>query len=175
MSHNIQVRKIHFPFKEDRPAVWNAGAREWSHMLNGASLTMPYLEPFLVKNLREAIEHLQDPDLIEDAQGFIGQEAAHYTNHRRYNDMLKRVGYPELSEVEAGFKRGYDRISKRSLAWRLASASASIRSWIALLSSVAVWAAMRWTRSSQASGTQGRRARVIGSLLCLAPIMAGQG
>ena len=120
MSHDIQVRKIHFPFTEDQPAVWNPSAREWSHMLNGASLTMPYLEPFLVKNLREAINHLNDPDLIEDAQGFIGQEAAHYTNHRRYNEMLKRVGYPELAAVEAGYKRGYERISERSLAWRLA-------------------------------------------------------
>lgn len=120
MSHNIQVRKMHFAFAEDRPAVWHPNAHEWSHMLNGASLTMPYLEPFLVKNLREAISHLEDADLIEDAQGFIGQEAQHFTNHRRYNEMLKRSGYAELADVEAGYKRGYEHISQRSLAWRLA-------------------------------------------------------
>ncbi|MEM7101393.1 MAG: metal-dependent hydrolase [Pseudomonadota bacterium] len=120
MSHEIKVRSIKFPFEDARPAVWNPGSREWSHMVNGASLTMPYLEPFLVKNIREAIPHLDDPDLIEDAQAFVGQEAQHFTNHRRYNEMLKSQGYEVLTQVEDGFKRGYHRLSKRSLAWRLA-------------------------------------------------------
>ncbi len=120
MSHDIVIRKFRFPFSEDRPAVWNSGAREWSHMINGASLVMPYLEPFLVKTMREAMATLEDADLIEDAQGFVGQEAQHYTNHRRYNEMLKRNGYPELAAVEQGLDRAYQQLGKKSLKWRLA-------------------------------------------------------
>ena len=93
-------------------------------MVNGASLAMPYLEPFLIKNLREAVDTSEvlknNADLLADVRGFIGQEAQHYTNHRRYNEMLKANGYPELSDVEASIVADYKKFSKRSLAWRLA-------------------------------------------------------
>lgn len=89
-------------------------------MVNGASLAMPYLEPFLIKNLREALPLIKDPSLKEDVKGFVGQEAQHYTNHRRYNEFLKQHGYPVLETVEVSYKRDYEKLSKRSLAWRLA-------------------------------------------------------
>ena len=104
MKHEIEIRKIPFEFDTNIPPIWNPAHPEWSHMVNGASLTMPYLEPFLIKNLREAIELIDDDDLKEDARGFIGQEAQHYTNHRRYNETLKQNGYPELADVEAWMK-----------------------------------------------------------------------
>ena len=47
-SHNILVRKIPFAFDEGIEPIWHPEQAEWSHMLNGASLTMPYLEPFLM-------------------------------------------------------------------------------------------------------------------------------
>lgn len=120
MSHNIKARKIPFDFDQNIAPVWNAAKPEWSHMLNGASLTMPYLEPFLIKTLREALEHIKDDDLREDVSGFIQQEAQHFQNHRKYNEMLKRSGYPELETVEASFERDYLRLSERSLAFKLA-------------------------------------------------------
>jgi len=116
----IEIRKIPFEFDTSIPPIWNPARPEWSHMVNGASLTMPYLEPFLIKNLREAIELIDDNDLKEDARGFIGQEAQHYTNHRRYNETLKHNGYPELADVEASMEAGFADLAKRSLAWRLA-------------------------------------------------------
>ncbi|MEM9623498.1 MAG: hypothetical protein AAF993_17765, partial [Pseudomonadota bacterium] len=45
--HDIAVRKIPFDFASGVKPVWHPTQHEWSHMLNGASLTMPYLEPFL--------------------------------------------------------------------------------------------------------------------------------
>jgi predicted metal-dependent hydrolase len=120
MAHAIEIRKVPFTFSEQVPPVWNPDQREWSHMVNGASLTMPYLEPFLNKTLREAQQHIDDPDLLADIKGFIGQEAQHYTNHRRYNEMLKANGYPELTEVETSFEIDYQQLAKRSLARRLA-------------------------------------------------------
>lgn len=119
MKHDIEVRKIPFEFSDDIPAVWHPDKREWSHMVNGSSLSMPYLEPFLIKTLREAVPMIADADLQEDARGFIAQEAQHFTNHRRYNERLKQ-DYPELAEVEASMTRDYERFAKRSLDWRLA-------------------------------------------------------
>ena len=119
MAHDIEVRKIPFDFNAV-PPVWHPTNYEWSHMVNGASLTMPHLEPFLNRTMREALAHIEDPELREDVDGFIRQEAQHFTNHRRYNDMLKGSGYPELAEVERTFEADYEALEQRSLEWRLA-------------------------------------------------------
>jgi predicted metal-dependent hydrolase len=120
MAHVIEVRKIPFEFGDNVAPIWNPAMPEWSHMANGASLTMPYLEPFLIKNLREALPLIHDEDLREDVSGFIQQEAQHFTNHRRYNEMLKRCSYPELEQVEQSYEADYERYNQRSLNWRLA-------------------------------------------------------
>lgn len=120
MDSAILVRKIPFEFVETIQPVWNADKREWSHMVNGASLAMPYLEPFLVKNVREAMARIDEPKLLEDARAFVGQEAQHYTNHRRYNEMLKANGYPQLAVVEAQMAAEYQTLEQKDLRWRLA-------------------------------------------------------
>ena len=120
MAHAIPVRKIPFEFDHGIRPVWNQAKPEWSHMVNGASLAMPYLEPFLIKTVREALPLIDDEDLKQDVSGFIQQEAQHYTNHRRYNEQLKANGYEELAEVERSFEKDYEKLSSRSLNWRLA-------------------------------------------------------
>jgi uncharacterized protein len=115
----ILVRQIPFAFDEGIDPVWHRGRPEWSHMVNGASLAMPYLEPFLIKTVTEALRQVDDPALKADVQAFIGQEGVHYKNHRRYNEILK-LSYPELAEVEAEMEADYRRFQKRSLKWRLA-------------------------------------------------------
>ena len=92
MAHDIPIRKIPFDFDSGIPPVWHPAQREWSHMVNGASLAMPYLEPFLNRTLREALDHIDDPDLVQDVKGFMGQEAQHFQAHRRYNELLKAGG-----------------------------------------------------------------------------------
>ena len=86
----------------------------------GASLAMPYLEPFLIENLRDAGKLIQDKEVLKEARGFMGQEAQHYQTHRRYNELLKASGYPELAEVEEAMQRSYDKLRKRTLTYRLA-------------------------------------------------------
>ncbi|MCR9277055.1 MAG: metal-dependent hydrolase [Pseudomonadaceae bacterium] len=123
MPHDIEIRKQAFDFPPESAPIWHPEQPEWSHMVNGASLAMPYLEPFLIKTMREAVEQIEDEDLLTDVRHFIGQEAQHYTTHRRYNEMLKANGYPELADVEASMTRDYERFAKKSLEWRLAYAA----------------------------------------------------
>lgn len=118
--HDIIVRKIPFAFDDRIDPVWNPAKPEWSHMVNGASLTMPYLEPFLIRTTREAMTQIDDPGLREDARGFIAQEGQHYQNHRRYNELLKAKGYPELAAVEAEMEADFARIQDKPLKWRVA-------------------------------------------------------
>jgi uncharacterized protein len=115
----IIVRQIPFAFEEDIAPLWNPDRPEWSHMANGGSLAMPYLEPFLIKTVTEALKQVKDPALKQDVHGFIGQEGVHYRNHRRYNEILKRH-YPELADVERRMEADYRQFQKRSLKWRLA-------------------------------------------------------
>ncbi|MGI9431328.1 MAG: metal-dependent hydrolase [Myxococcota bacterium] len=117
----IIVRRIPFEFPDDIEPHWKPDEPELSHMINGASLTMPYLEPFLIDSMREALRQIDDPEVVEEARGFMAQEGQHYRQHRRYNELLKAKGYPELAEVEQQMQDSYDRMrKKRSLGFRMA-------------------------------------------------------
>ncbi len=131
----LVIRQIPFEFPDDLKPVWSPH-HEWSHMVNGASLVMPYLEPFLIATLREAIVDVDDEEVREEAKGFIAQEATHYKTHRRYNELLKANGYPQLAEVEAAMKESYEKLKTRSLTYRLAysagfeSMTLGVTSWL---------------------------------------------
>jgi predicted metal-dependent hydrolase len=116
----ITIRPFSFDFPDDLDPKWVPSNIVRSHFFNGVSLTMPYLEPFLVKTMREAAEHLSEPELLEDIRAFNGQEASHYKCHRRLNTLLKTNGYPEFEEVEARLDTAYKKLSTRSLRTKLA-------------------------------------------------------
>ncbi len=115
-----QVRRIPFEFPDDLSPVWHPTEPEWAAMLNGASLTMPYLEPFLMRTMREAMEPITEPALKAAANAFIGQEGQHFRAHRRFNDLLKARRYPGLARIEETMAHAYERLMKRSLRTRLA-------------------------------------------------------
>jgi len=119
-AHEIIVRKIPFAFDEGINPIWHPDQPEWSHMINGGSLTMPYLEPFLIRTVREAMTKIDDPGLLQDARSFNAQEGQHFRNHRRFNELVKANGYAELSQIEDELEADYARLQKKSLKWRLA-------------------------------------------------------
>ncbi len=116
----IVVRDFAFEFPSDMDPVWVPGNTVRSHMFNGFSLTMPYLEPFLIRSILKAREHVSDPELLKDMSGFNHQEANHFKCHRRYNELLKANGYPELERVEEHMAKAYARLESKSLHIRLA-------------------------------------------------------
>jgi uncharacterized protein len=116
----IVVRAFNFDFPDNLAPKWSPEHVVRSHMFNGFSLTMPYLEPYLIKTMQEATAHIDVPELLADMRGFNGQEARHYQCHRRLNDLIKANGYPELADVETRLAASYARLSTRSLRTRLA-------------------------------------------------------
>ncbi len=119
----ITVRQGAFAFADDTPARWIPHAPELAQMINGASFTMPHLEPFLVATLGEAAKLIEDPAVRREARDFCMQETQHYRTHRRFNDVILGQGYGALAEIEAEMARAYARLAKRPLAVRLAYAA----------------------------------------------------
>ena len=113
-------RKIPFEFPDDLNPRWHPTSPEFGAMANGASLVMPYLEPFLIKTMLEAIKQIDDPAIQDYGRAFNKQEQFHYQTHRRYNELLKSQGYPGLATIEDDMKASYKRLSERSLRTRMA-------------------------------------------------------
>jgi len=117
------IRKMPFEFSEDIAPHWNSAKPEWSHMVNGASLAMPFLEPYLIRTMRKAVESIDSEVLKQEVKLYIGQEGQHYQQHRKFNDTLIANGYSELKGIEAEMKADFDDFEKnRSLKFNLAYA-----------------------------------------------------
>ena len=86
----IIIRTFDFDFPDDLAPIWCPHSRARAHMFNGLSLTMPYLEPYLIKSTQAATAEITDERLLADMRDFNGQEARHYQCHRRLNELLKK-------------------------------------------------------------------------------------
>ncbi len=57
----IVSRDFNFDFPLDLDPVWVPDNPVRSHLFNGFSLSMPYLEPFLIRSALKAREQIEDP------------------------------------------------------------------------------------------------------------------
>jgi predicted metal-dependent hydrolase len=105
----MTVRRPSFDYAST-PRNWMPANPAFGYQLNGGSLTLPYLEPYLIRVMRQAKEVLGDrcPGLHEDIKLFNGQEANHFKIHSQFNALLREryIGIEELeAEIEADFAR----------------------------------------------------------------------
>lgn len=121
--HDITVRRIEFDFPDDIEAVFIAGEPEESYGLVAFSLILPYLEPYLIRTMNVAKRHVADAELLKDIERFNAQEGQHYRQHRRFNEVIRRKGFPRLIEFEQAIDADYRRFTEtRSLRFNLAYA-----------------------------------------------------
>jgi uncharacterized protein len=119
----MTVRPMRFRFPEQLGGLWNRQRPQFSHIVNAASLGMPYLEPYLIDTMRQARARLSDPRLLADIDLYIGQEAAHYRQHQQFNKRLADLGYATVPAMEAALKADYQHFAKnRSFTFNLAYA-----------------------------------------------------
>jgi predicted metal-dependent hydrolase len=103
-------------------AHWIPAAPEYAHQMNGASLLLPYLEPYLIKVMKAARPRVAEvaPELLDDLDVFNRQEANHYKVHATYNRVMCQQ-YPGLEPFEAEIREDFRRFfAEQSLAWNLA-------------------------------------------------------
>lgn len=122
-SPQMTVRKIPFEFSSQINPQWNRQKPEWSHMVNGASLAMPFLEPYLIRTLGKALQKIESPRLTAEVKLYMAQEGQHFQQHRKFNDTLVENGYTELRDIEAEMKQEFGQFeTQRSLKFNLAYA-----------------------------------------------------
>jgi hypothetical protein len=96
-AHDITVRKVKFEFPDELDDVLPGDDLVRETYLVAFSLTMPYLEPYLIRTFRSVAGDITDPGLAADVKEFIGQEAQHFQNHRRVNEQIKAQLAPDIS------------------------------------------------------------------------------
>ncbi len=113
--HDITVRTVKFEFPDELDDVLPGNDLVRETYLVAFSLTMPYLEPYLIRTLRSVADDITDAGLAADVKEFIGQEAQHFQNHRRINEIIKGQLGPavaaELQTIEDRLDADYRRFN----------------------------------------------------------------
>ncbi len=124
---DITVRKIRFSFEE--PIDFEVSDERLGAILGplALSMTMPYLEPYLIRTMKAALKRISDPVLAEDARRFSQQEGHHYRNHALLNDQIRRqfadAGAEALRAIESDLETDYQRFTRtKSLRFNVAYA-----------------------------------------------------
>ena len=93
----ILVRKVKFEFPDELDDVFPGDDPIAETYRVAFSLTMPYLEPYLIRTYRSVLDQITDPELAEDVRNFSAQEAQHFQNHRRVNKVIKSQLGPDVA------------------------------------------------------------------------------
>ncbi len=119
----MTVRRMRFPYPDALKAWWNAARPEFSHVVNAASLGMPYLEPYLIETMRQAKARITNPQLLNDVDLYIGQESTHFRQHQQFNKRLAGFGYNAVTGMEDILKNDYEALARtRSFTFNIAYA-----------------------------------------------------
>ena len=99
---NMTVRRMDFAFQSDMDLVFIKDDPDMSFMFLGAWIMLPYLEPFLIRTMRDALPHIRDAKLKEDLKLFCAQEGEHFKQHAKANDLIRSLhpSYEALRPLE---------------------------------------------------------------------------
>jgi uncharacterized protein len=114
----MQVRKVDIDFS-DAKIHWNPTWPEYSQFLNGMATGFPYLEPYLIKVIRQAAK-FAPPEMQKDVELLCGQEGQHYKQHAKFNKKLFTEGGYDTSDIEEKLQQSYEKCLKtKSLKFNL--------------------------------------------------------
>lgn len=109
----IVARKVTFDFPDHLDDVFPGDNPAMECWLAAFSLTMPYLEPYLIRSMRSVVDELPEGELASDVRAFVAQEAQHHRQHRKVNEIMKGQLAPDVvarlevieQELEADYRR----------------------------------------------------------------------
>jgi hypothetical protein len=125
VSAQLAVRRVRFEWPDDLDPIWTPHTPELAIAANAVSMLMPHAEPYVVASTRAAIGQrlIEDPELREQAQAYLTQEAQHHAQHRRFNQLLI-ARYPGLDGMDRAAAWVFTKLRRRSTRFGLAFAAA---------------------------------------------------
>lgn len=90
--------------------LWFRGSTFLTNSMNALSIVIPEGELFFIESVRHYLAEIRDPVLHAQAVAFVGQEAAHGREHRRFNELAESEGYP-VRPIAERLRRGLRRRS----------------------------------------------------------------
>ena len=93
-SVQVERRDIRFDLDTADLRSWHPEGLHVAHFFNALSIFFPEGEKFFIDSVRHFRDRIDSPALERDVKGFVGQEAMHSREHRRYNAALERLGLP---------------------------------------------------------------------------------
>lgn len=121
----MTIRRLAFEFSPEMERVFVKDDPETSYMFLGAWMMLPYLEPYLIRTMRQALPQIADPQLKSDLKHFCAQEGEHFKQHAKANEIIRGLhpGFAAVLALEAELDEEYKRFSKeKPLAFNLAYA-----------------------------------------------------
>ena len=123
----ITVRRMHFDIPQDVDLYATTDDAASLSSSVALSLALPYLEPYLIRTMRVALDHITDPELAADVRAFSAQEGHHFRAHAQFNRWIVGKLPPEraaeIGAIEAALQADYERFSQsKSLRFNLAYA-----------------------------------------------------
>ncbi|MCC6646631.1 MAG: metal-dependent hydrolase [Polyangiaceae bacterium] len=97
---------------ESVPAAWWNDDLILSLFGDSLSLVFPVGERFFVDSVRRYRKQITDEQLLDDINGFTGQEVLHSKAHQTLNDLFEAHGLKSAREREAHVGRLLDRVRK---------------------------------------------------------------
>lgn len=113
---DIVVRKPRWIFPDDLDDVFAEPDLREACFRVAFSLTLPHLEPYLIRTFRKVLPSLDDEHLVAEVEAFCGQEAQHHRNHALVNRIIRsKLGEEtgsQLLEIEKALEADYRRFSE---------------------------------------------------------------
>lgn len=90
-AHRIRARRVRFGW-DDTPVHWIPGDPQTTHTINVLHLLLPEGEKWFAHVIRQSMDRIEDPALLDDVKGFVGQESVHSRAHAAVLDHLVAQG-----------------------------------------------------------------------------------
>jgi predicted metal-dependent hydrolase len=132
----ITARRVAFQYSEtDLPRHYVGGDPAMSAVVSVLSSLFPEGEDFFVRSVRSYRDEVTAPDLKKQVAGFIGQEAMHGREHRRFNERLAALGYPSRA-IDRTLRWGFKLSEKLPGRARRLAVTAALEHYTATLAEV---------------------------------------
>lgn len=106
----LKARDPDLKFETTIPRHWLAKSPIATQLANSLNLLFPLGERFFVRSVRHYMNQIDDPKLLADIRGFMGQEGRHASEHQRFFEVLRAQGY----DIDT-FLKAYEALAYRFL------------------------------------------------------------